>query len=78
MSQRRVVVIHGYTANPEANWFRWLQRELAADGIAVEIPALPDPQAPDRDAWVAAALAKAAARDSDLAILLAEATVKKE
>jgi len=69
VSQRRVVVIHGYTANPEVNWFRWLQRELAADGIAVEIPALPDPQAPDRDAWVAAARAAIGAVDGETVIV---------
>lgn len=54
---RRVVVLHGYQASPGAHWFGWLADDLRADGVEVTVPALPDPQHPDPDAWVATARA---------------------
>lgn len=54
---RRVVVLHGYQASPGAHWFGWLADDLRADGVEVTVPALPDPQHPDLDAWVAIARA---------------------
>lgn len=53
----RVVVLHGYQASPDAHWFGWLADDLRSDGVDVAVPALPQPQAPDRAAWVAAARA---------------------
>ncbi|TXK19945.1 serine hydrolase family protein [Homoserinibacter sp. GY 40078] len=52
---RRLVILHGYTASPASHWFGWLGDELAADGVVTSVPALPDSDAPDAEAWTAAA-----------------------
>ena len=51
MSVKRVVVLHGYMASPSSHWFGWLREELAAEGVEVEIPELPDSAAPRAEAW---------------------------
>lgn len=48
---QRVVIVHGYEASPEANWFPWLQNALEVRGIAVTIVPLPAPRDPDKAAW---------------------------
>jgi len=50
-SVQRVVIVHGYESSPEANWFPWLQSVLEAEGVAVTVVPLPDPDAPDKAAW---------------------------
>lgn len=47
----RVVIVHGYESSPDANWFPWLRRSLEAEGIAVTVVPLPDPDDPDKAAW---------------------------
>lgn len=51
----RVVVLHGYQAAPTKHWFGWLATDLAADGVRVDVPALPDPDRPDLGTWTTAA-----------------------
>ncbi|MDT0168672.1 alpha/beta hydrolase [Pseudarthrobacter sp. BRE9] len=48
---RRVVIVHGYESSPDANWFPWLQSTLEAEGVAVTVVPLPDPDDPDKAAW---------------------------
>lgn len=48
---KRVIIVHGYTASPAANWFPWLRETLAAEGAEVLLPAMPDSQAPQPLAW---------------------------
>jgi uncharacterized protein len=48
---QRVVIVHGYESSPDANWFPWLQSTLEAEGIAVTVVPLPDPEDPDKAAW---------------------------
>jgi len=48
---QRVVIVHGYESSPDANWFPWLQSTLEAEGIAVTVVPLPDPDDPDKAAW---------------------------
>ncbi|MFH8837206.1 RBBP9/YdeN family alpha/beta hydrolase [Streptomyces sp. NPDC017868] len=55
MSIDRVIVLHGYMASPSSHWFAWLRDELAPEGVEVEIPALPNPTAPEPEAWITAA-----------------------
>lgn len=53
MSPQRVVIIHGFMADPEKHWFQWLSDELTTSGVAVTIPELPDPFNPDPGRWAA-------------------------
>lgn len=50
-SVQRVVIVHGYEAAPDANWFPWLEGALQAEGIGVTVVPLPAPDAPDTAAW---------------------------
>ncbi|MEJ5118921.1 alpha/beta fold hydrolase [Gluconobacter cerinus] len=47
------VIIHGYTANPRANWFPWLATELETTGAVVTVPAMPSPFEPKLEEWLA-------------------------
>jgi len=50
-----VVVLHAVEVDPGKVWYPALRDELAADGHRVEVVALPDPQAPVKEAWLQAA-----------------------
>lgn len=47
-----VLLLHGYTATPDRHWLPWLGKQLREHGFAVESPALPSPDEPQRDKWV--------------------------
>lgn len=51
---KHVVIVHGYTASPSANWFPWLSTVLRNNGARVDVPALPTPQAPEPLGWATA------------------------
>ncbi|PZP42815.1 MAG: hydrolase [Pseudopedobacter saltans] len=52
MRKKRVVITHGYQSKPSRNWFIWLKSELEKQSIEVLIPSLPNPEHPDRSAWL--------------------------
>jgi hypothetical protein len=52
MKQKRVFIVHGWDGYPEEGWFPWLKKELEQKGFAVEVPAMPNPDEPEIDAWV--------------------------
>ncbi|RFU85969.1 serine hydrolase family protein [Streptomyces triticagri] len=54
----RATIIHGYGATPDDHWFGALARRLAGDGIATDVPPLPDPEAPDPERWTEAVRAE--------------------
>ncbi len=61
-----IVIVHGYEGSGPGHWQRWLAAELERRGAAVVLPDLPEPLAPERDAWVAAlAETVAVGRDAD-------------
>ncbi|GAA4766717.1 RBBP9/YdeN family alpha/beta hydrolase [Microbacterium gilvum] len=47
----RVVVAHGYGAQPADHWFPWLAEALTEEGVSVIVPRLPDSDAPRPDRW---------------------------
>lgn len=61
-----IVIVHGYDGSGPGHWQRWLHDELRRDGSAVAFPDLPDPAAPDKDAWVEALTATIADASSPL------------
>ncbi len=49
---KRVIIVHGYTGNPDKNWFPWLKSELEKLGIIVEVPSMPNSNNPVLDEWL--------------------------
>src|SRR5262245_26123559 len=49
-----IVIVYGYDGSGPGHWQRWLQTELEHRRVPLEFPELPDPLAPQRDAWVEA------------------------
>jgi len=41
------ILLHGYRASPDMNFFGWLKRELEAEGHEVSVPVLPNTGEPD-------------------------------
>ncbi len=54
-SLRRVLIVHGYAAAPDAHWFPWLRDSLQTTGIGAAVVTLPTPDAPKAAAWTDAA-----------------------
>lgn len=50
---KKVYITHGYTANPERNWFPWLKKEVEKLGIECECLAMPDSHCPNPQTWLA-------------------------
>lgn len=53
MTQKRLFIIHGYTATPQNHWFNWLKAQAGLLGMEVIVPALPNTTAPQESEWVA-------------------------
>ncbi len=51
MKRYRVVVVHGYTASSQANWFPHFKDMLLSDTVDVIIPDMPDSDSPRCDVW---------------------------
>lgn len=52
MAEKRLVIVHGYTAAPEHHWFPWLKQQAEQSGLDVTVPRLPDSLAPQPKAWL--------------------------
>lgn len=50
----QVIIIHGWSGSPDANWFGWLRDALAAHNIAVCVPQMPAEDFPQVATWTAA------------------------
>lgn len=50
-SLRRVLIVHGYAAAPDAHWFPWLRDSLDTDGVDATVVTVPTPDAPKAVAW---------------------------
>jgi uncharacterized protein len=51
MSNKRIFIIHGYSASPEDHWFPWLKSELERDGLTLTILKMPNSKSPDASMW---------------------------
>ncbi len=66
------LILHGLEGSGPGHWQPWLAERLAARGLEVEFPGLPDPSDPDPDAWLDALAARARrARQLDRGLPLA-------
>jgi len=54
VSLSRVVIVHGYSATPADHWFGSLAEAMERAGVAVQVPALPNPGAPNLERWTTA------------------------
>ncbi len=45
-------IIHGVYANPEANWFPWLKKELEKKGFEMIVPKFPTPLDQSLESWM--------------------------
>ncbi|MFK4565895.1 RBBP9/YdeN family alpha/beta hydrolase [Enterococcus sp. UD-01] len=62
--KEKIFLIHGYTANPEANWFPWLKAEVKKQlKQEIAILKMPNPEAPVPQAWDAYCHSKIAHSD---------------
>lgn len=43
----KILILHGTSASPEANWFMWLKGRLVGEGDVVWLPRLPDSDKPN-------------------------------
>lgn len=59
----RIVVTHGYRADPTRHWFPWLVEHYGADTVTVV--GLPSSEDPDLEPWVHAASAAIGVVDAD-------------
>lgn len=49
---KRVFFIHGWEGHPEEGWRPWLKNELEKRGFEVYIPAMPNTNHPNLNAWL--------------------------
>jgi len=52
MSERTVLLLHGWGGNKPNHWQEWLAAELEKAGVDVRYPRMPDPGAPRLAAWL--------------------------
>jgi predicted alpha/beta hydrolase family esterase len=63
----RIVIAHGYLADPSRHWFPWLVERYGVDSVTVL--ALPDPESPDFETWVHAASAGIGSVDEETVLI---------
>jgi predicted alpha/beta hydrolase family esterase len=50
--KKRVIIIHGWQADPEGEWLPWIKKELEVRGFDVVVPEMPDTNFPKEKKWV--------------------------
>ena len=50
---KRVIIVHGWGGNPDEPALVWLDNKLQGTGLQVIRPAMPDPENPNIETWVA-------------------------
>ncbi len=49
---KQIILVHRWDGSPEADWYPWLQQELAKRQITLKILKMPNPSVPEIKAWV--------------------------
>jgi hypothetical protein len=49
---KRAIIVHGWGGTPLGNWFPWLRKELESRNLFVEVPEMPNTEAPEMEHWV--------------------------
>jgi len=65
----KIVLIHGYKADANSNFFPWLKDELHKRGHEVVAPSLPDPEEPDAEEWIKVLLEEVGPIDDQTIVL---------
>lgn len=47
----QVIVVHGYTAGPEENWFPWIQQKAKEEQVSLKVLRLDSSTQPRLEAW---------------------------
>lgn len=50
---KRVFIVHQWGSSPAGDWYPWLKETLEAKGYYVRVPAMPHPERPTIENWVA-------------------------
>ena len=66
---KKVIVIHGWEGTPNSDWFQWLKKELKKHNIQVEIPEMPETEAPKIESWVSLIKEKIKTADKDIILI---------
>ncbi|MEM4166387.1 MAG: alpha/beta fold hydrolase [Candidatus Bilamarchaeaceae archaeon] len=64
-----MLILHGWGANSESNWFPWLKKTLEKKGITVYAPDLPNSIWPNADEWINKIKKTASPFDNSLSIV---------
>ncbi|MFA6227740.1 MAG: alpha/beta fold hydrolase [Patescibacteria group bacterium] len=48
----RIFIIHGWDGSPQGCWLPWLKERLEQQGVAVQVPTMPQPENPVIADWV--------------------------
>lgn len=51
--KKRIIIVHGWEGSPQGNWFPWLKDKLEGEGYEVIVPAMPNPNLPVMQEWLA-------------------------
>jgi len=49
---KRVILVHGWSGNPNNAWFPWLRKKIEENGFEVVVPAMPHPDEPTIEDWI--------------------------
>src|SRR5690606_41378164 len=47
----QVIVVHGYTASPEENWYPWIQEKAQQENVSLKVLRLDPSTTPTLDTW---------------------------
>lgn len=66
---KRAVIVHCWGGEPDYAWYPWVAKHLKDKGFEVDIPALPDPEEPKLDDWLACLKEAIGKPDEDLVLI---------